>query len=126
MTDIDLMRTRVLLARMQGEQERLGTSLERTGLTDFADRADWLMQRRTADEQLAWRRRWARLGIRNAEPRPERYTRPASLAHHRARKARHPVGIQQDVALEVALRVYDLLPPERQQKWANARRDRSA
>lgn len=126
MTDVDLIRTRVLLARMQGEQERLGASLERTGLTDFADRADWLIQRRTRDEQLAWSRHWARLGIRNADPRPERYERPASLAQHRRRRSRHPVAIDQDAALAIALRVFDSKPPNIQQKWASARKDRIA
>lgn len=120
--DVDLLRTRVLLEQMQGEQERLAASLELTGLTDFADRADWLIERRTADEQLAWRRHWARLGIRNAEPQPLSFTRPASLAHHRARRSKHPVAIDPARALDIALAVYDSKPADVQNQWASARR----
>jgi len=67
--DVDLIRTRVTLARLQGEQERLHAQLEAAGLTSFTERADWLMGHWSNDQQLAWRRRWQRLGLTDPEPR---------------------------------------------------------
>lgn len=75
----DLLRTRVVLAELQMEQERLGAELESTGLTDFADRADWLMAHQSPDRKLAWRRHWQRLGISDPEPREPRRRKSARL-----------------------------------------------
>ena len=60
---IDLVRTRVTLAHLQANQERLHARLEATGLTSFVDRSEWLAANRTPDEALAERRKWARLGV---------------------------------------------------------------
>ena len=68
-TQDDLQRTRALLRRMQRENERRLHELEATGLTTFADRADWLMGHWSADQKLAWRRHWERLGLTDPEPR---------------------------------------------------------
>lgn len=102
----DLLRTRVVLAQLAGEQERLGAALNATGLTDFADRADWLIAHRTPDQQLAWRRHWRRLGLTDPEPRPERFDRPASLAVSKRapRRRKLPPVIPEDRQLEIALR----------------------
>ena len=103
----DLLRTRVVLAQLAGEQERLSAELNTTGLTDFADRADWLIAHRTPDEQLAWRRHWRRLGFSDPEPRRERFPRSSSLAVPVAPKRRRkPVPvIPVDRQLEIALQV---------------------
>lgn len=77
-TEIDLIRTRVVLAGLQGEQESLSAELEATGLTDFADRADWLIAHRTDDQRLAWERHWQRLGVSSPKPRPPRRRRGSS------------------------------------------------
>ena len=103
----DLLRTRVVLAQLAGEQERLSAELNTTGLTDFADRADWLIAHRTPDEQLAWRRHWRRLGFSDPEPRRERFPRSSSLAVPVAPKRRRkpapviPVDRQLEIALQV-------------------------
>lgn len=65
---IDLARTRVVLAGLQGDQERLHAELELTGILSFADRADWLLSHRSPDEQLAWRRHWLALGLTDIAP----------------------------------------------------------
>ena len=106
-TRADVLRTRVVLAQLAGEQERLSAELNTTGLTDFADRADWLIAHRTPDEQLAWRRHWRRLGFSDPEPRRERFPRSSSLAVPVAPKRRRkPVPvIPVDRQLEIALQV---------------------
>jgi len=86
--DVDLWHTRNALQRMQADQERLREQLEATGLTSFADRADWLMLHASADEQLAWRRRWRALGVTDPEPREPKFVRGASLAAPRPRRHR--------------------------------------
>lgn len=50
----DRQRTAGVLADLQAEQERLGAALAATGLTGFADRADWLINHRGTP------RRWGR------------------------------------------------------------------
>ncbi len=101
-TEIDLTHTRVVLAQLQGEQERLSADLEATGLKGFADRADWLIAHRAPEEQVAWRRRWRRLGVSDPEPRRERIPRPASLAAPKRRRKASPV-IPVDRQLEIAM-----------------------
>lgn len=102
-TEIDLIRTRVVLAGLQGEQERLSAQLEATGLTGFADRADWLIAHRTPDEQLAWRRHWKRLGLSDPEPRRERLPRPSSLSVPKRRRKPAP-AVPVDRQLEIAMK----------------------
>lgn len=95
MTDIDftitredILRTRVTLAELAGEQERLAAALEETGITSFVDRADWLVSHWSADRQLAWRRYWRALGVVDPEPRSEHFDRGASLAVPKPRPKR--------------------------------------
>jgi hypothetical protein len=66
----DLARTRALLERRQGENERLEAELAATGLSSFGDIADWLMGRWDRDRRLVWRRRWAALGLVRIDPEP--------------------------------------------------------
>ena len=100
----DMLRTRVVLAELAGEQERLSAALNTTGLTDFADRADWLITHRTTDEQRVWRRHWRRLGVSDPEPRRERFQR-SSLAVTVVPKRRRkpapviPVNRQLEIAM---------------------------
>lgn len=63
-----LLRARIVLAHRQAENVRLAEELEATGLTSFADQADWLFEQRPADEKRAWRRRWAALGLTKIAP----------------------------------------------------------
>jgi len=76
----DVLRTRVVLAQIAGEQERLGARLAASGLTEFVDRADWLIQHRNADEHTAWVRRWAQLGLTDPEPACDRNFWAGSLS----------------------------------------------
>lgn len=62
----DLERTLSLLARRQAEQERLAAEADALGLS-FSERMAWLFDRMSADERLAWERRWGRLGVRAPE-----------------------------------------------------------
>lgn len=68
-TPVDVLRTRVTLAQIQGEQERLAEQLRLTGLTEFVDRADWLIAHRSPDRRLAWSRYWS--GVRRDMAKPE-------------------------------------------------------
>lgn len=61
MSDLLILRTRRVLEAMQREQEALGRELEATGLTSFADRADWLIAHRSPLEALAAELRQAAL-----------------------------------------------------------------
>ena len=63
-----LVRARIVLAQRQGEHVARLEALEAAGLSSFADRADWLFAHRPADEQRAWRRRWAALGLTRIAP----------------------------------------------------------
>jgi len=104
--DVDLIRTRVTLARMQGDQERLHAQLEATGLTDFAERADWFMDHWTPDEQLAWRRHWKALGLHDPEPRQPRFVRGSlAVVVKRKHRKKPPPVIPRDRQLEIALAV---------------------
>lgn len=71
----DIERTAATLDAMAHRQEALGAALERTGLRNFADRADWLIAHRTPDEQLAAARQWKRRGLK--PDRKPRRVRPA-------------------------------------------------
>ena len=102
----DMLRTRVVLAQLAGEQERLSAALNTTGLTDFADRADWLIAHRTTDEQRAWRRHWRRLGVSDPEPRRERFQR-SSLAVVRKRRRKPALDDFTARMMQVGLRVLE-------------------
>ena len=87
-TETDMIRTRVMLAQLAGEQERLTGELAETSLVSHVDRADWLMSRRTPDERLAWRRLWRRRGLVDPEPVFEQFHRTASLALPKPKRKR--------------------------------------
>ena len=59
--DVDLLRTRVVLAQLQAEQERLGAELEASGLTGFVERSEWLIAHRSPLDALAAELKAARL-----------------------------------------------------------------
>lgn len=102
-TQADMIRTRVTLAQLQGEQERLAAELDAGTVRGFADRADWLIAHRTPDEQLAWRRRWRALGVSFPEPSIH-FERPASLAAPKRRRRMKFTPEQLRVAAEWAAR----------------------
>ncbi len=110
-TDLDLLRTRVLLEALQGDQERLHAALVESGVTGFADQADWLIAHRSTDRKLAWKRHWNRLGIPVAdiEPRPERYIHDGRRAVPKPAKVHRPVApiIPPDRQLQIALGVLE-------------------
>lgn len=61
MIDIDLVRTRVVLAELAGEQERIAAELEATGLVEFVERSEWLIAHRSPLDALAAELHAARL-----------------------------------------------------------------
>lgn len=55
---VDVLRTRVTLQRLAGRQDQLREALRQEHFASVPDRLDWLIAHRTADEQLAWARKW--------------------------------------------------------------------
>lgn len=106
-THADLVRARAVLAQRQAEHERLARELEATGITEFVDRADWLMAFWSADERLVWDRRWMALGISDPAPfqRPANswlvVSRPTTARKHRPRNTFTPRE------LEIAMNALD-------------------
>ncbi len=107
-TDLDLLRTRVLLEALQGEQERLHAALGESGVQGFADQADWLMDHWSPDRKLAWRRKWERLGLKPSEiaPQREHLTKPESIANPKPRRI-HRATVFTDRQLQIALGVLE-------------------
>lgn len=105
---VDVLRTRVTLAGLQGRQDRLRDGLTRSRLTSTADRLDWLMAQRTRDEVLAWNRRWNALGVECPEPTDGAFARPRSLSvpvrRKRRRKPLPPVvGLERQMEIMLAV-----------------------
>ena len=93
--DVDLIRTRVVLAELQAAQERLGAELEASGLTDFVERSEWLIAHRSPLDVLAAELHEARLAgylapwnrsVAKPKRRPKFEPTPAQLAIARASK----------------------------------------
>lgn len=108
-TRAEVLRTRVTLARLQARQDGIRAGLNRSGLTSTADRLDWLMSQRSADEVLAWNRRWHALGITHPEPAAESFSRPRSLSvpkePRRPRRRKSEPVIPERRQLEIAMAV---------------------
>lgn len=66
----NLERTRALLSRLAAVQDELRAEADAAGVHGFVDRSEWLIRHRTADEVLAWQRRWERLGLVSPDPVP--------------------------------------------------------
>ena len=120
---IAMIRTRVLLARLQGEQERLAAAFAASGLSSFSARVDFLIDRWTPDERDAWRLRWLELGIE-----PEPLWRPAwefawaltPPPPRRQRRVKRPPVISPERQLEIAIAVLDARDAEERERLGAA------
>lgn len=62
-TRLEIERTQQVIAQLATEADALAEELASTGLSEFVERADWLIAHRSPLAAMAWDLKWARLGV---------------------------------------------------------------
>lgn len=79
-TDAEFESSLAVLAELADEADAFADALNATGLSTFAERADWCLANLPPDRAVAWRLHWLRLGIDvTARPRRPYRRRPAPI-----------------------------------------------